>query len=199
MRISEESPRQGFQIRGAGIATDDKARLIDMLSATGLEQIQVTSFVNPRASNSIDAGHCALAAALQAFNSGGSGPLAQLQIALVAHDQKKDALLDWARRWEAVLARHSLIGTGSTAKLLEQACPSLRVEGLLSGPEGGDMQVGARIVEGQVDVLIFFPDPMNSHPHESDFQALIRVALLKDVLFALSPRSADLLARGIFG
>lgn len=124
--------------------------------------------------------------------------MAQLQIALVAHDQKKDALLAWARQWEAALARHALIGTGSTATALEEACPSLRVEALLSGPEGGDMQVGARIVEGHVDVLIFFPDPMNAHPHEADFQALIRVALLKDVLLALSPRSADFLARGIF-
>ena len=124
--------------------------------------------------------------------------MAQLQIALVAHDQKKDALLDWARQWEAPLARHTLIGTGSTAKALEEACPSLRVEALLSGPDGGDLQVGARIVEGKVDVLIFFPDPMNPHPHEADFQALIRVALMKDVLFALSPRSADFLARGMF-
>lgn len=124
--------------------------------------------------------------------------MALLKIALVAHDQKKDALLDWACQWEEPLARHRLIGTGTTAKLLEQTCPSLRVEALLSGPEGGDMQVGARIVEGQVDVLIFFPDPMNAHPHEADFQALIRVALMKDVLFALSPRSADFLARGLF-
>jgi methylglyoxal synthase len=122
----------------------------------------------------------------------------KLKIALVAHDQKKDALLDWACKWETSLARHTLMGTGSSAKLLEQTCPSLGVEVLLSGPEGGDMQVGARIVEGQVDVLIFFPDPMNAHPHEADFQALIRVALLKDVLFALSPRSADFLARGLF-
>ena len=124
--------------------------------------------------------------------------MAQLQIALVAHDKKKDALFGWARQWEGALARHSLIGTGSTAKSLEEACPSLRVEALLSGPEGGDMQIGARIVEGHVDVLIFFPDPMNAHPHEADFQALIRVALMKDVLFALSPRSADFLARGLF-
>jgi methylglyoxal synthase len=121
-----------------------------------------------------------------------------LKIALVAHDQKKEALIEWARQWEGALARHTLIGTGSTAKLLEQTCSSLRVEALLSGPEGGDMQVGARIVEGQVDVLIFFPDPMNAHPHEADFQALIRVALMKDILFALSPLSADFLARGLF-
>jgi methylglyoxal synthase len=127
------------------------------------------------------------------------GPaMQQMKIALVAHDQKKDALVAWTRKWEGALARHRLMGTGSTAKLLEEACPSLRVEALLSGPEGGDMQIGARIVEGNIDVLIFFPDPMNAHPHEVDFQALIRVALTKDVLFALSPRSADFLGRGIF-
>ncbi len=60
------------------------------------------------------------------------------------------------------------------------------------------MQVGARIAEGQMDVLIFFPDPMSAHPHEADYQALIRMALMKDILFALSPRSADILARGLF-
>ncbi len=121
-----------------------------------------------------------------------------MTVALVAHDQKKDALVAWARQWEVALARHRLLGTGSTAQLLEKACPSLRVEALLSGPEGGDMQIGARIVEGNIDVLVFFPDPLNAHPHEADFQALIRVALMKDILFALSPRSADFLARGLF-
>lgn len=96
--------------------------------------------------------------------------MAELKIALVAHDQKKDAMLDWARKWEASLARHTLIGTGSSASLIEQTCPSLRVQALLSGPEGGDMQIGARIVEGQIDVLIFFPDPMNAHPTKQIFK-----------------------------
>ena len=121
----------------------------------------------------------------------------RLRIALVAHDAKKDALVGWAKRWEAWLAGHALLGTGSSAGEVERACPSLRVERLKSGPEGGDMQVGARIVQGAVDALVFLPDPMNPHPHEADFQALIRVALMTDIPFALSPASADHLARGM--
>ena len=121
----------------------------------------------------------------------------RLRIALVAHDAKKDALVGWAKRWEAWLAGHALLGTGSSAGEVERACPSLRVERLKSGPEGGDMQVGARIVDGAVDALVFLPDPMNPHPHEADFRALIRVALMADIPFALSPASADHLARGM--
>ena len=121
----------------------------------------------------------------------------RLRIALIAHDTKKDALVTWAKRWEYWLAGHALLGTGSSAEEVERACPSLQVERLRSGPEGGDMQVGARIVEGAVDALVFLPDPMNPHPHEADFQALIRVALLVDIPFALSPTSADHLARGM--
>ena len=121
----------------------------------------------------------------------------RLRIALIAHDTKKDALVAWAKRWEHWLAGHTLLGTGSSAAAVERACPSLQVERLKSGPEGGDMQVGARIVEGAVDALVFLPDPMNPHPHEADFQALIRVALLVDIPFALSATGADHLARGM--
>jgi methylglyoxal synthase len=85
----------------------------------------------------------------------------RLRVALVGHDAKKDALVAWAQRWEGWLAGHALLGTGSSAEEVERACPSLRVERLRSGPEGGDMQVGARIVEGAVDALVFLPDPMN--------------------------------------
>ena len=106
----------------------------------------------------------------------------------------------WAQRWEGWLAGHALLGTGSSAEEVEWACPSLRgVQRLRSGPEGGDMQVGARIVEGAVDALVSLPDPMNPHPQEANFRALIRVALLADIPFAPSPASADHLARGMSG
>jgi methylglyoxal synthase len=72
----------------------------------------------------------------------------RLRIALVAHDARKDALIAWARRWEGWLADHELCGTGTTSGEIERACPRLRVEALLSGPKGGDMQIGARIAEG---------------------------------------------------
>jgi methylglyoxal synthase len=100
----------------------------------------------------------------------------RLRIALIAHDTKKDALVAWAKRWEHWLASHTLLGTGSSAAAVEHAC---------------------RIVEGAVDALVFLPDPMNPHPHEADFQALIRVALMVDIPFALSATSADHLARGM--
>ena len=119
----------------------------------------------------------------------------RLRVALVAHDAKKDALVARARRWEGWLAGHGLPGT-APAEEVERACPSLRVARLRSGPERGDMQVGARIVEGAVDALVFLPDPMNPHPREADFRALIRVAPLADIPFALSPASADHLAAG---
>ena len=81
--------------------------------------------------------------------------------------QKKDALVGWAKRWEHWLAGHTLLGAGSSAAVVEHACPSLRVDQLNSGPEGGDMQVGARIVEGLVDALVFPPRPNEPAPTRS--------------------------------
>ena len=119
------------------------------------------------------------------------------RIALIAHDAKKAALIAWARRWEGWLAHQCLVGTGSSAEGVGQACPSLRIERLRSGPEGGDMQVGARIVDGEIDALVFLPDPANAHPHEADFRALIRIALIADIPIALSAASAEHLAIGM--
>jgi len=121
-----------------------------------------------------------------------------LRIALVAHDARKDALVAWARRWEHGLARHALCGTGTTAGEIARACPSLRVEELLSGPKGGDLQIGARIASRELDALVFFPDPLSPHPHENDVQALIRISLLADIPVALNATSADHLAEAMF-
>ncbi|MBR0669241.1 methylglyoxal synthase [Roseomonas hellenica] len=119
------------------------------------------------------------------------------RIALIAHDAKKATLTAWARRWEGWLAHQYLVGTGSSAEEVGKACPSLRIERLRSGPEGGDMQVGARIVDGEIDALVFLPDPANAHPHEADFRALIRIALIADIPIALSAASAEHLAIGM--
>jgi methylglyoxal synthase len=121
-----------------------------------------------------------------------------LRIALVAHDAKKEALVGWAAAWQEALAAHRLCGTGSTAGEIMQACRDLRVEELLSGPKGGDLQVGARIAAQELDALVFFPDPMSPHPHENDVQALIRISLLADIPVALNRASADHLAQGLF-
>ena len=87
------------------------------------------------------------------------------RIALIAHDGKKTEMLEWATRWQDTLSQHTLIGTGTTAGRLKTAL-GLEVEGLMSGPLGGDQQIGARIAEQQLDVLIFFWDPFAPQPHD---------------------------------
>ena len=82
-----------------------------------------------------------------------------LRIALVAHDAKKGALVEWAQAWREGLSRHRLCGTGTSAGGVMEACPGLHVEELLSGPKGGDLQVGARIAARELDALVLFPDP----------------------------------------
>jgi methylglyoxal synthase len=121
-----------------------------------------------------------------------------LRIALVSHDAKKPALVEWASFWRGALSRHLLCGTGTTAGEVMQACPGLQVEELLSGPKGGDLQVGARIATQQLDALVFFVDPESPHPHENDVQALIRISLLADIPLALNRASADHLAEAMF-
>jgi methylglyoxal synthase len=121
-----------------------------------------------------------------------------LRIALVAHDAKKATLVEWARAWRDALRGHRLCGTGTSASEVAEACPGLEVEELLSGPKGGDLQIGARIAAGELDALVFFPDPESSHPHEADVQALIRISLLADIPVALNRTSADHLAEAMF-
>jgi len=114
-----------------------------------------------------------------------------LRIALIAHDARKADMADWAHAHEARLSQCALVATGNTGLQLMTRCPSLKVERLLSGPLGGDQQIGARIVEGNVDALIFFIDPLSAHPHDVDVKALVRVAVLSNILFALNRTTAD--------
>jgi methylglyoxal synthase len=115
----------------------------------------------------------------------------KFRIALIAHDAKKTEMADWAQTHEARLAQCNLVATGNTGLHLVTRCPSLTVERLLSGPLGGDQQIGARIVEGKVDALIFFIDPLSAHPHDVDVKALVRVAVLSNIVFALNCTTAD--------
>lgn len=112
------------------------------------------------------------------------------RIAIVAHDNMKKDIIDWAIYNKTALARHELISTGTTGKLLEEQLDR-PVKKLLSGPLGGDQQIGAMIAEGEIDVLIFFWDPMEAQPHDSDVKALLRLGVAWNILLACDRATAD--------
>jgi methylglyoxal synthase len=114
------------------------------------------------------------------------------RIALVAHDDRKDDLLEWAEYNRDILADHILCATGTTGRLLGETL-DLPVTCFQSGPMGGDQQIGALIASGHLDVLIFFWDPMSSQPHDSDVKALVRLAVLWNIPIACNRTSADYL------
>lgn len=116
----------------------------------------------------------------------------QKNIALIAHDGKKKEMLEWCDWNKELLAKHFLCGTGTTATMIT-ARTGLPVRAYNSGPLGGDQQIGAKIVEGKIDLVVFFADPLSAQPHDPDVKALMRIAEVYDIPIATNRATADFL------
>ena len=114
----------------------------------------------------------------------------QKSIALIAHDNKKAEIIDWCLANKAILEHHFLCGTGTTARMIADKT-GLPIRGFNSGPLGGDQQIGARIVEEKIDLVIFFSDPLMAQPHDPDVKALLRIAQVYDIPIANNRSTAD--------
>ena len=113
-------------------------------------------------------------------------------IALIAHDNEKPKIIQWCIDHSEVLKHHNLYGTGTTARMIADKT-GLRVKGYNSGPLGGDQQIGAKIVEGVIDFVVFFSDPLTAQPHDPDVKALMRIAQVYDIPMAVNRATADFL------
>ena len=121
----------------------------------------------------------------------------QKNIALIAHDAKKEELISWCDEHKALLSKHFLCGTGTTARMITDRT-GLPVKGYNSGPLGGDQQIGAKIVEGRIDFVIFFSDPLTAAPHDPDVKALLRIAQVYDIPMANNRATADFMITSSF-
>ena len=118
-------------------------------------------------------------------------------IALIAHDGKKAELIQWCQDHKSILEKHFLCGTGTTDRMITDKT-GLPVRGYNSGPLGGDQQIGAKIVEGKVDFVVFFSDPLTAQPHDPDVKALMRIAQVYDIPMAVNKASADFMITSIY-
>ena len=121
----------------------------------------------------------------------------QKSIALIAHDNKKPEIIDWCLANKSILEHHFLCGTGTTAKMIAEKT-GLPIRGYNSGPLGGDQQIGSRIVEGKIDLVVFFSDPLQAQPHDPDVKALLRIAQVFDIPIANNRATADFIITSKF-
>lgn len=117
----------------------------------------------------------------------------KFRIALIAHDEKKEEMVAFAKAHRSYLTTCSLVATGTTGQRILEACPELDLRPLKSGPLGGDQQIGALISEGRIDALIFFVDPLTPMPHDVDVKALMRLAIVYDIPMALNHATGEIL------
>ena len=118
-------------------------------------------------------------------------------IALIAHDNKKADLIEWCEQNKNILTQHFLCGTGTTARMITDKT-GLQVKGYNSGPLGGDQQIGAKIVEGRIEFVVFFSDPLTAQPHDPDVKELLRIAQVYDIPIANNRASADFMIHSEF-
>ncbi len=118
------------------------------------------------------------------------------RIALIAHDNMKPTIIDWCQKNKEVLSHHFLCGTGTTAAKINEAT-GLPVKAYLSGPLGGDQQIGSRVATGDIDIIIFFSDPLTAMPHDPDVKALLRIAQVYDIPIANNRATADCILKSL--
>jgi len=118
------------------------------------------------------------------------------RIALIAHDNMKPIMIEWCNKNKEILSHHFLCGTGTTASKISEAT-GLPVKAYLSGPLGGDQQIGARVAVGEIDIIIFFSDPLTAMPHDPDVKALLRIAQVYDVPMASNRATADCILKSL--
>ncbi len=118
------------------------------------------------------------------------------RIALIAHDNMKPKMIEWCKENKEVLSKHFLCGTGTTSKRISEAT-DLPVKGYLSGPLGGDQQIGAKVAGGEIDIIIFFSDPLTAMPHDPDVKALLRIAQVYDIPIANNIATADCILKAV--
>ena len=118
------------------------------------------------------------------------------RIALIAHDNMKPTIIEWCQNNREILSHHFLCGTGTTATRISEAT-GLPIKAYLSGPLGGDQQIGARVAAGEIDCIIFFSDPLTAMPHDPDVKALLRIAQVYDIPIANNRATADCILKSL--